>query len=77
MTKKNSIGNLHENAKPCYVTLQPSKDEPKRTQKKNSNEMNRNKPILHTGIHENKAAAVEVKQVKSIREKKWEKKKTW
>lgn len=26
--------------------------------------MNRNKPILHTGIHENKAAAVEVKQAR-------------
>ena len=39
--------------------------------------MNRNKPILHTGIHENKAAAVkekkhEAKEVKREREReKW------
>lgn len=39
------------------------KEEDKKAQKK-SNEMNRNKPILHTGIHENKAAAVEVKQAR-------------
>lgn len=67
MTKKKSIGNLYENAKPCYVTLQRRKnkikEEDKKAQKK-SNEMNRNKPILHTGIHENKAAAVEKKQAR-------------
>lgn len=71
--KRHSIGNLHENAKPCYVTLQPSEVRQKKIllkkntkttrekrEKKTSNEMNRNKPILHIGIHENKAAAVEV-----------------
>lgn len=37
--KRHSIGNLHENAKPCYVTLQPSEVRPKKniTEEKHKN----------------------------------------
>lgn len=34
MTKKNSIGNLYENAKPCYVTLQRRMNKIKEDDKK-------------------------------------------